>query len=259
MDKETTSLASLEPTPERGADPALALCQTPAFTEDLALALLKNRDLALDEVEQITGNASLMKSRKVRLALVAHPSAPRRLVLRLVRELYPFDLMKFALTPSAPADLRRFAEELLVTRLPSLAFGDRISLARRSSQLVAAALLLDQHSRVWQTALENPRLTEAAVVKALLRPAAAPAFVEAICHHPKWSLRSEIRVALLRSPHTPLARTIEFSRRIPPAQLRDILHASRLPEKIKEYLRHDYAGQRVAVKKTRKKEVGARK
>ena len=92
---------------------------------------------------------------------------------------------------------------------------------------------------MWQTALENPRVNEAAIVKALLRPAATPAFVKAVCHHAKWSLRPEIRMALLRNEYTPMARALEFTRRLPPAQLRDILHASRLPEKIKAYLRKD--------------------
>jgi hypothetical protein len=131
------------------------------------------------------------------------------------------------------------ADELLVGRLVSVTLGERLSLARRSSVLVAGALLLDKDSRVWQAALENPRLTELAVARALQRPTCTPPFVEAICHHAKWSLRREIRIALLRNPHTPLARAIEFARPIPPAQLRDILHASRLPEKIKMYLQKD--------------------
>jgi len=210
-----------------------------ALTGDLALALLENRDLAPEAVEEITKNPALMKSRKVRLAVAAHPRTPRRIALRLIRELYTFDLMRLSLTPAVAADLKRLADELLVSRLASITLGERISLARRSSSLVAAGLLLDKEPRVWQTALENPRLTEAAIVKALQRPNATAAFVDAVCHHPKWSLRHEIRMALLRNAHTPLARAIEFARRLPPPVLRDILHASRLPEKIKQYLRKD--------------------
>ena len=110
--------------------------------------------------------------------------------------------------------------------------------------MVAGALLLDKEARVWQTALENPRLSEAALVKALLRPDATPAFVTAVCHHAKWSVRPEVRCALLRSESVPLARALEFARRIPPAQLRDILHASRLPEKVKSYLREELKSRR---------------
>jgi hypothetical protein len=210
-----------------------------AFTEDFALSLLKNRDLPTGEVEQISTNAALMKSRKVRLALAAHPRAPRRVTLRLIRELYTFDLMQFSLMPAVPADLKRVAEEQLVSRLASITLGERLALARRSSVLVAAALLLDKELPVWKTALENPRLTEVAIIKALQHPNATAAFAEAVCHHAKWSVRYEIRLALLRNRHTPLARAVEFARHLPPALLRDVLHTSRLPEKIKEHLRKD--------------------
>jgi len=210
-----------------------------ALTEDLALAALKKSDLPAAEIEQICKTTGLMKLRKVRLAVAAHAHAPRRIALRLVRELYTFDLMQFSLMPAVAADLKRVAEEQLVARLASITLGERLSLARRSSSLVVAALLLDKESPVWQAALENPRLTEAAIVKALQRPNAGAAFVEAVCHHTKWSVRHEIRIALLRNPHTPLARAVEFARRLPPPLLRDVLHTSRLPEKIKAYLRKD--------------------
>ena len=210
-----------------------------AITQDLALAQLKNQDLDSDEIEQISRNAAAMKSRKVRFAVASHPRTPRRIALRIIRELYTFELMQFALTPAAAADLKRVADELLLSRLTSITLGERISLARRSSTLVAGALLLDREARVWQPALENARLTEAAIVKALQRTTATLAFVEAVSHHSKWSLRHEVQVALLRNAHTPMAKAIEFARRIPPRQLRDILHTSRLPEKIKSYLRKD--------------------
>jgi hypothetical protein len=212
-----------------------------ALTADLALARMADRDLSSEVLEQISGTAAAMKSRKVRLALAAHPRAPRRIALRLIRELYTFDLMQFSMLPVVAADLKRVADELLVGRLASISLGERISLARRCSGKVAAALLLDRESRVWQPALENPRLGEAAMVIALLRPSASPTFVKAACHHAKWALRPEIRLALLRNEYTPLARALEFARRLPPAQLRDVLYSSRLPEKIKIYLRNDLA------------------
>lgn len=208
-----------------------------ALTEDRALAELEHRDLPAGRIEQISQSSGLRKSRKVRLALAAHPHTPRRLALRVIRELYTFELMQFALTPAAPADLRRVADELLVAKLAGVTLGERISLARRSSEMVAGALLLDKETPVWQAALENSRLTERAMMKALQRSSAMPAFVEAVSHHPKWSVRPEIRLALLRNAHTPLARALEFARRLTPAQLRDILHTSRLPEQIKSYLR----------------------
>jgi len=225
--------------PDSATGHAFPTLEGEVFTADVALARLENRELASELIGQISNNSAVMKSRKVRLALAAHPRAPRRIVLRLIRELYTFDLMQFSLLPAVAADLKRVAEELLVGRLASISLGERISLARRSSGKVAAALLLDRESRVWQTALENSRLVESAIVTALLRPCASAAFVKAVCHHSKWSVRPEIRIALLRNEYTPMARALEFARRLPPAQLRDVLHSSRLPESIKAYLRKD--------------------
>jgi hypothetical protein len=215
-----------------------------AVSEDLALAQLKNRDLASEQIEELCKNRALVKSRKVRFALAAHPHTPRPLALRLIRELYTFDLMQFSLTPAVAADLKRLAGELLVSRLTSIALGERLSLARRASGFVAAALLLDKESPVWQAALQNARLTESAVVKALQAHGGSPAFAEAVSHHEKWSVRHEVRVALLRNPHTPLARAIEFARQLPPPLLRDILHTSRLSEKTKAYLRNTVLGNK---------------
>jgi hypothetical protein len=209
------------------------------LTEDLALSLLKNTDLPATDLEQVSKNASVMKSRKVRIGLAAHPHTPRRIALRVIRELYTGDLLRFSLLPAAAADLKRVADELLVSRIASITLGQRISLARRSSTMVAGVLLLDKEPQVWKPALENPRLTEAAIVKVLQRSASSAAFVQAVCSHPKWSLRHEIRIALLRNAHTPMTRALEFARRLPPPILRDVLHASQLPDKVKEYLRKE--------------------
>lgn len=230
MPEEFQSGEGLSPVPPANGQPDSAL------TEDLALAQLKDPEFRADAIEQIVRDSAAMKSRKVRLAVASHPHTARRISLRIIRELYTFELMQFTLTPAVAADLKRVADELLLSRLSSITLGERISLARRSSTLVAAALLLDKESQVWQPALENPRLTEAGVVRALQRSIARAAFVEAVSHHPKWSLRNEVQVALLRSAHTPLSKAIEFARRIPSRQLADILHASRLPETIKKQL-----------------------
>jgi hypothetical protein len=211
----------------------------PGFTEDLALARLKDPEITKESIEEIAHDGGAMKSRKVRLAIAAHAHTPRRIALRVIRELYSFELMQFALMPVTPADLKRMADELLIGRLASITLGERIALARRCSGSVAGGLLIDKEPRVWQTAMENPRLTEAGIIRALTKTGASRAFVEAVCYHAKWSVRVEVRYALLRSAYTPLSKAIEFARRIPPPQLRDILHVSKLPESVKRALRKD--------------------
>jgi hypothetical protein len=89
---------------------------------------------------------------------------------------------------------------------------------------------------VIHAALENPRLTESAVIKTLMRHDATHAFVRAVCHHSKWSPRREIRIALLRNVKTPPERAFEFARSLPPALVREILHGSHFPIATKKEL-----------------------
>lgn len=211
----------------------------PALTEDLALALLKPADLQPEVLEALSRNSGVMKSRKVRLALVEHPRTPRHVSLPMVRHLFTFDLMRVALTPVVPADIKLAADEALINRLETVSSGERLSLARRASGRIAGALLTDKETRVMATALENSRLTEAAIIKGLTRQDAPAAFVEAVCRHPKWSVRREIRVALLRNGKTPMARAIEFARSLPANVVREILNGSHLPAAIQSYLRKE--------------------
>jgi hypothetical protein len=238
----------------------------PTFTEDLALALLKRTDLSPEVLERIAKNANALKSRKVKIALVSHPHTPRHVSVPLARQFYTFDLMKVALSPSVAADVKVAADNVLISRLKTVTLGERLTLARRASGRVAAALLLDVESgdgkildrktiagktivgktiaaktlardtRVMQAALENPRLTEALVINAVLGPTAGAALVHAVARHAKWCRRREIRAALLRTGHLSLARALEFSREIPAPLLQEVLASSRLPAPIKAQL-----------------------
>jgi hypothetical protein len=250
------------PAPER-ADP-LAGTANSLLTEDLALALLKRGDLSAEDLEQLSKNVDLLKSRKVKLAIASHPHTPRHVSVPLARQFYIFDLMKVALAPAVPADIKVAVDDILISRLKTVALGERLTLARRASGRVAAALLLDLEAgegkttpghrdgelvagtvntsaialaaRVLHTALENPRLTEVLVINSVLSSKARAALVDAIAHHPMWSKRREIRAALLRTEHLSLACALDFSREIPTSVLRELLASSRLPARIKDQL-----------------------
>ena len=230
----------------------------PALTEDFALALLKRTDLPPEVIEQLARNTSALKSRKVMIALASHAHTPRHVSVPLARQFYTFDLMKVALSPTVPADVKVAVDDVLISRLKTVTIGERLTLARRASGRVAAALLLDvetigtkiidaktvaRETRVMQAALENPRLTEALVTNSVLRPGANAALVHAVAQHAKWSCCREIRAALLRTEHLSLARALEFSREILGPLLHELLAASRLPVQIKDQLlRESQAG-----------------
>ena len=214
----------------------LQLACDPALSEDLALALLKRADLAAAVLERLAKNSNALKSRKVKMGLASHPHTPRHISIPLVRQFYTFDLVRVSLSSTAPPDVKIVAEDVLIARLKTITLGERISLARRSSGRIAAGLLLDPEARVIQTALENGRLTEALVVRAVLRPQAGAALIHAVARHAKWSLRREVRIALLRTEFLPAGRALEFSRGIPLALLREVLSNSRLPSHVKEQI-----------------------
>ncbi|HEY1262005.1 MAG TPA: hypothetical protein VGF06_00690 [Terriglobales bacterium] len=224
---------------ERSNSSALPEIREPSdlgLTEDLALGLLKRADLPGETIERLSKNGALLKSRKVKLALVTHPHAPRHVSLPIARHLFTFELMQVSLTPAVPADLKAAADETLINRLETISSGERLSLAHRASGRIAGELLLDSEVRVIQAALENSRLTEAGVIRAVMRPEATSQFVQHVCQHPKWSPRREVRIALLRNQHTPMARALQFARSLPAATVREILEGSRLPENVKECL-----------------------
>jgi hypothetical protein len=206
------------------------------LNEDQALTLLKQNDLPPEVFEQLSKNGAVNRSRKVKLAIVEHPRTPRYVSLAILRHLFTFDLMRVALTSIVAGDVRMAAEEVLINRLESISSGEKLSLARRASGRVAGALLTDKEPRVMRAALENSRMTEALVVKALTVPEAPAALVCEICVHPKWSLRQEIRVALLRNESTPLKFAQEFARTLPLTTLKEILETSRLPQDVKDCL-----------------------
>ena len=252
-----SSTASAMPSALAPAD-LLRTAADPALAEDFALALLKRSDLPVEVIEQLAKNTNALKSRKVKIALASHSKTPRHLSVPLARQFYTFDLMKVALSPSVPADVKVAVDDVLISRLKTVTIGERLTLARRASGRVAAALLLDvetigtkivgaktiaRETRVMLAALENPRLTEALVINSVLRTAASAALVHAVAQHAKWSCRREIRAALLRTEYLSLARALEFSHEIPTPLLHELLSASHLPAEIKDQLlRESQAG-----------------
>ncbi|HEX6504170.1 MAG TPA: hypothetical protein VF011_13085 [Terriglobales bacterium] len=214
----------------------LSAASSSSLTDDLALVLLNRADLPAECLVALSKNQSVSKFRKIRMAIVEHLHTPRHVSLPMLRLLYTFDLMQVALTPVVAADIKRAAEELLLAKLETISAGEKLTLARRASGRIAAELLLANEPRVMQAALENPRLTESSVAKVLARKNTSAALVQAVCHHPKWSLSRDIRIALLRNDKTPLARALEFARWIPATLLREILQNSRLPHKTKACL-----------------------
>lgn len=217
-------------------DVLLSAAADRGITEELALALLARRDLPGPAIEALSRNQGLRKHRKVMIAIVGHPRAPRHVSLPSVRHMYTFDLVKLSLLPAVPSDVRVAIDETIVARLEQISEGERLTLAKQSSGRVAAALLLDSQERVVLAALENPRMTEAGIIKGIGDREAPAHLVEAVFRHAKWSLRRDVRLALLRSQHTTMAQAIACAELLPADLLREVLSKSAMATEIREYM-----------------------
>jgi hypothetical protein len=144
--------------------------------------------------------------------------------------------MTVALSPSVPPDIKNASDEFLINRLESISAGERLALARRGSGKLAEALLCDDDARVCRAALDNVRLTEALVIRAIQTGTSGCQTVEIICEHSKWSLRREVQRALLCCPYTPPAKALSVARRLPLSVVEEILEGSDLPELTRRYL-----------------------
>jgi len=206
------------------------------LTEDLALALLNHRDLPREALEALSKNGQLARLRKVRMAIVIHPRTPRHVSVPTIRHLYTFDLMQVALLPSVPPDVKRAAEEVLISKLASISSGERVTLARRSSGRVAGALLLDKEERIMQAALANPQMTEVSIVKALKAGHGTELLAPAVARHQNWSYRNDVKAALLGNKDTPSGRLIHLAAELPINLIKDVLRSGRLSAQAKNSL-----------------------
>lgn len=206
------------------------------LTEDLALAFLNRRDLPREALEALSKNGPLARLRKVRMAMVVHPRTPRHVSVPTIRHLYTFDLMQVALLPSVSPDVKRAAEEVLISKLASISSGERITLARRSSGRVAGALLLDKEERIMQAALANPQMTEVSIVRALKAGHGTELLAPAVARHQKWSYRNDVKAALLGNKDTPSGRLIHLAAELPVNLIKEVLRSGRLTSQAKNSL-----------------------
>jgi hypothetical protein len=201
--------------------------------------MLERLDLPSSVLSAVAGEGKWTSSEGVRLRLARHPRTPKRFALAAVRQLFLFDLVRLSLLPSAPADIRRVAEEVILTRVPHLPVGEKLTLARRGPSRVAGAILAEGHAQAIKLALVNPFLTEAQVLKVLAKPGVPERVVVAIAHHPKWSCQYNVRVALVRNAHTPAASVQAFLPQLPLGDLRQISKLEGLAPHLKKHMREE--------------------
>lgn len=211
----------------RDPDPDLvqSALGNPQLGEEHLLALLKRRDLPEQLVKSIERKAP-PGSRRLKMALAAHPSTPASLLSAILQQLFLFELVTLLQLPGTPPDARYAAERAILKRLPETELGNKVALARRANPEILAALLNEGEPRLVDAVLANPRLKESGMLAFLKSPAARAETISQVARHPLWGARPNLRLAILRHRATPL---VWFTLFLPALGTRDLKSLSSAP------------------------------
>ena len=219
----------------------LRLLANSEVDESHVTKLLERLDLSSTVLAAIAEQGKWTASEGVRLRLARHPHTPKRFALALVRQLYLFDLVRLSSLPSAPGDIRRVAEEVILTRIPHLPAGEKLTLARRGPSRVAGAILAEGHPQAIKLALGNAFLTESQILRVLAKPGVAERVVVAIAQHAKWSSQYNVRVALVRNSQTPPPCVLAFLPNLRLRDLKDLATLEGVPAHTRRYIQKEFA------------------
>ncbi len=223
-----------------------ALLKNRALGEDHLLALLKRRDLSEDLLKSVSGLDILRKSRRLRFALSKNPGTPGAVMLSLLPHLHLFELVALCTLPGVTPDQKYAAERGILQRLPTTELGNKMTLARRATAPVVAALLKEGDPRLVDICLSSPRLREVAIHQFINSGGATAETISMIARHPKWKSRPRLRQAILKSPRTPGVWYTLFLPQMHTTEIRDLLHSRRLNPAQKKLVRAEL-GKRGAV------------
>ncbi|HUK31982.1 MAG TPA: hypothetical protein VLV89_12765 [Candidatus Acidoferrum sp.] len=228
------------------ADTLVAHLGKSALTEAQLLHLLERKDLPGTALEEIGRHRDWLRSYRVRRALAFYVRVPRTLAIRILRELHLVDLVKLSLAPVAVADIRRLAEDQILSRLGQVTLGEKIALAKRSSGRVIAALIAEGVPRIFEPALRNPRLTESQILKLLANERLPERAVIGIASHPKWEALPNVRLALLRHPHTPLDLAAQILSKVTTPDVKALGGLKTTSPKLKQAIKREMAVRKSA-------------
>lgn len=167
--------------------------------------ILRHPFATADVFERLLAVPALRAVYDVRSRIARHRETPVTLALQLVPDLFWRDLLEISINLRLASRLRRTAEQYLVERLPRLATGERIALARRAGPRVLMRLRHDADLRVIAALLANPRMTEEIVLPLATKATTPPRVIQELASSDRWRDRYPVRQALSVNPQTPLA------------------------------------------------------
>lgn len=205
----------------------------PELGPDEVAILLRNRAGTAEVVARVARNRTWMRVRAVQLALVSHLRAPQIVARRFLPHLTWRDLVDVSANARLSPVLRREAERLLATRIPELALGERVVVARRGSRGVVALLRLETDALVLRALAENAKATEGDLTDVLSRSDLPGEFLGWLASRSSWCRRRAVRLALVRHPRTPPAVSLRLTRELSDRDIDDLRRDSAAPRLVR--------------------------
>ena len=196
--------------------------------------LLRHPFLGSEAIQLLLADRRVVGSYEVRRELAAHPRTPDARAMQLVSTLYWRDLARLSVETRVRPAVRRAAERRLADRLPGLAVGEKVAIARRCSPGLVSRIGQDPNPRVIQALLENPRLTEGVVLQLVSRDSARPELLAMVARDHRWGVRYRVRVPICRNPNTPVATALTQLPALRKADLRAVADDPRLARAVRQ-------------------------
>lgn len=200
----------------------------PAVAERHIVKLLLRPDLPGPFLAELArsrwaGNA------RVQFGLVNHPRTPLPDSLNLVKYLMWRDLNLTVLNFKMASEVRHAAESVLIQRLPSMAVGEKMTLARLAGGQILKGLRTEPDPGIVEALLENPRMLEEDVLFVINRPRTIAPVLETVARDERWSARKEVRIALIRNQKSPLSAVLPFISQMTTGDLRPLADDPKVP------------------------------
>jgi hypothetical protein len=205
----------------------------PSLSPEEASLALANPHLDAELIERLAATPTLVASYEVRRGVALDRRTPEILARRLMVGLYWRDLVSAGRDARLRSTVRRAADLLLANRLPGLALGERLAIARSAGPGLISRFRDETQPRVVQALLENPRLTEGALLPMLHRERVPPAVLDAVARHRSWGVRYPVRLALARNPSTPVPIALAVLPHLKKADLSGVARDLRVPSPVR--------------------------
>lgn len=209
------------------------------------LALLRKRELAAPVIEAVARHDRWNKRHVVRAAIVNHMKTPRTLALRMLSLLFWREQLRVASNIRLAMPLRVAAESRLRERLPELELGEKISMAHMAPPGLIPILAAENHDRVIQSLLRNPRVREQEVVALVKRETTSAQVLRVVARSERWIVRPMIRDGVVSHRNTPIHVALSLLGRIPHRALTALVRKNELPTVVAMRARKILSGEEI--------------